>query len=482
MMATLSSFGAEMERAKCGERTRDGLARKAAAGHSAGGRCYGYDSVLNRWLSQIPSFNYLVGVMSKPEKHKWIFPTRFRTGAYGWKASRLACQRLREAVSEIKKVAKKYPVLGAEGAVRLMEKLWPALEHVDSSSGALGSAVARALDVLIPIIVAAPAEDAARDKWLDRLWEAIEEDGVDYLGPVADRWGEICASTDRAGRWADALCPTLRACWSDPRPGAYFKGATACLSCLMVAGRHQKVLELLELCQYPMWHYRRYGVQALLALGKKAEAVQYAEASRGLNQPDSVIDLACEEILISSGLHEEAYQRYGLSAAVGNSFLARFRAVAKRYPMKDKPQILADLIATTPGEEGKWFATAKELKLCDLALELANRTPCDPKTLTRAARDHIDPEPAFALGCAMAALRWLSEGWGYEVTSADVVEAYDRAMDAASRMNNIADVTDQIRQLVESNESASMLFVRQALHGRMRAHPSSVNEMCARES
>ena len=40
----------------------------------------------------------------------------------------MAYQRLLEAVSEIKKVAKKDPVLGAEGAVRLMEKLWPALE------------------------------------------------------------------------------------------------------------------------------------------------------------------------------------------------------------------------------------------------------------------------------------------------------------------------------------------------------------------
>jgi hypothetical protein len=89
-------------------------------------------------------------------KHKWIFPSRFRAGAYSWKASKLACQRLREAVSEIKKVAKKAPVLGAEGAVRLMEKLWSALEHVDSSSGALGSAVNKALDVLIPIIIKAP--------------------------------------------------------------------------------------------------------------------------------------------------------------------------------------------------------------------------------------------------------------------------------------------------------------------------------------
>jgi hypothetical protein len=68
------------------------------------------------------------------------------------------------------------------------------------------------------------------------------------------------------------------------------------------------------------------------------------------------------------------------------------------------------------------------------------------------------------------------------VSSADVVEAYDRAMDAASRLNKIDDVTGQIRQFVESNESASMLFVRQSLQGRMRAYSSSINEMVASES
>ena len=97
--------------------------------------------------------------MSPPAKHKWIFPARFRSGVYSWKGSRLASRRLREAVSEINKVAKKDPVLGAEGAVRLMEKLWPALAHVDSSSGALGTAVNKTLDALIPTIIKAPADD-----------------------------------------------------------------------------------------------------------------------------------------------------------------------------------------------------------------------------------------------------------------------------------------------------------------------------------
>ena len=171
-----------------------------------------------------------------------------------------------------------------------------------------------------------------------------------------------------------------------------------------------------------------------------------------------------------------------MSEAVGNTYIGRFRAVAKRYPMKDPSQILVDLIATTPGEEGKWFATAKDLKLYDLALDLANRTPCDPKTLTREARDYLDAEPAFALGSAMAALLWLGEGWGYEVTGADVMEAYDRAMDAALRLNTVDQVNDRIRQLVESNESASMQFVRQCLLRRLRTPSALPNEMSAGKS
>jgi hypothetical protein len=101
-------------------------------------------------------------------------------------------------------------------------------------------------------------------------------------------------------------------------------------------------------------------------------------------------------------------------------------------------------------------------------LELANRRPCDPKTLTRAARDYLDSEPTFALGSAIAALRWLSEGWGYEVTSVDVVEAYDRAMDAAAKLNMVDDVNERIRQLGEASDNAAVQFVRKAVQGHVR--------------
>ena len=155
-----------------------------------------------------------------------------------------------------------------------------------------------------------------------------------------------------------------------------------------------------------------------------------------------------------------------MSTAKGNSYLARFRAVAKRYPMISSEDILADLIKTTPGEEGKWFATAKELKLYELALQLADQSPCEPKTLIRAARDFLESEPAFSLGAAIAALRWLNEGWGYEVTGMDVVEAYDLALAAAER-SQIDNVSDQIRALLDRTYGDGNTFVRQFLSGRM---------------
>jgi hypothetical protein len=64
---------------------------------------------------------------------------------------------VKQAVSEIKTVARGDPVLAADGAVTLLERLSPALEHLDSSSGAIGTAVNRAIAELVPIIGGAPA-------------------------------------------------------------------------------------------------------------------------------------------------------------------------------------------------------------------------------------------------------------------------------------------------------------------------------------
>ncbi|MEK7370529.1 MAG: hypothetical protein AAB265_03645, partial [candidate division NC10 bacterium] len=202
------------------------------------------------------------------------------------------------------------------------------------------------------------------------------------------------------------------------------------------------------------------GVRALAALGRTEEAIHYAEASRGLNDSPVGIARACEEILLASGRAGEAYQRYALDATHGTSYLATYQALARKYPQKGPEELLGDLVASTPGDEGKWFATAKEVGLFDEAIQLANRTPCDPKTLTRAARDFADERPEFAIEAGLAALRWLVEGYGYEITGADVWAAYANTMKAAERAGRAGEVRSRIRTLVASETHGDKFVTR----------------------
>jgi hypothetical protein len=142
--------------------------------------------------------------------HRWAFKARFRAHGYGWHGSTLANKRLKEAIREIKSVAKSDRVLAAEGCVSLMERLWPALEHIDTSSGALGGAIHRTLAELIPILISAPADVKTRSAWLDRLFQAVMDDGVQYLAPVEDRWGEIAVYPELMAEYAERLCALIR--------------------------------------------------------------------------------------------------------------------------------------------------------------------------------------------------------------------------------------------------------------------------------
>ncbi|MFO8090305.1 MAG: hypothetical protein R6U13_10745, partial [Desulfatiglandaceae bacterium] len=96
------------------------------------------------------------------KKYKWQFKARFRKHAFGWR-SQPAIKRIKEAVSEIKKVARKDNVLAAEGAVSFLERVSPALAHVDSSSGAIGRAVGNAIAALVPIVASAQTDRATRE-------------------------------------------------------------------------------------------------------------------------------------------------------------------------------------------------------------------------------------------------------------------------------------------------------------------------------
>ncbi|MFV2073556.1 MAG: hypothetical protein ACC742_12995 [Thermoanaerobaculales bacterium] len=236
---------------------------------------------------------------------------------------------------------------------------------------------------------------------------------------------------------------------------------------LLEAERYQDLLDLLELAPNQMWHYRQFGVAALAAMGKKAEAIRYAEEGRGPNDSPLAVARACEEVLLTCGFADEAYHRYGLQANRAGTYLAWFRAVRKKYPHMTPERILADLVKETPGEEGKWFAAAKDVKLFDEAIALANRTPCSPQTLTRAARDFAEKNPGFAVEAGMAALHWLVEGYGYEITSLDVVDAYRHTMKAAENEGRADEVDRRIRDLVAGGSSDGR-FVKKILDRKLR--------------
>jgi hypothetical protein len=170
---------------------------------------------------------------------------------------------------------------------------------------------------------------------------------------------------------------------------------------------------------------------------------------------------ACEEILLAAGRSEEAYRRFAYAANRAGSHLATFRAIRKKYPDKTPRMILDDLTAQTPGEEGKWFATAKSLGLLDLALDLARRTPVDIGTLLRSARDHLYSKPTFALETATTALGSMAAGQFYELKAGDVWQAMGYALHTAEALDRVASTRALIQALAQGPDTDP--FVREQL-------------------
>ncbi|MGD1095439.1 MAG: hypothetical protein ABSB35_26025 [Bryobacteraceae bacterium] len=190
---------------------------------------------------------------------------------------------------------------------------------------------------------------------------------------------------------------------------------------------------MLALQRFPYWDDRKFGMHALLKQGRIDEALAYAEASRGLNQPDMAIDAACEKILLDIGRVDEAYEKYALTANSSSTGLATFRAISRKYPDRDPKKILLDL-ATSSGDPGRWFAAAKDAGFFDLALEFANTGRTDPRTLSRASRDLLKKDARFCLQVGRLAIQRILEGYGYELTGADVIDAFNHFMAAAQTL------------------------------------------------
>src|SRR5438128_11398759 len=95
------------------------------------------------------------------------------------------------------------------------------------------------------------------------------------------------------------------------------------------------------------------------------------------------------------------------------TYLAIFRDTVKRYPDRDRRQVLLDLIERR-GERGKRFAAAKDAGFLDVALLCARDYAAGPATLVRAARDFAAREPKFAAEIGVMALGRLLAGGGYD--------------------------------------------------------------------
>ena len=400
--------------------------------------------------------------VSRTETNAWAFRTRFRRAAFGWKGTQLAIGRINEALTEIRAVARHDTACAAEGAVLLLEKLSPALCQIDSSSGALGNATYATVQELAPLISQAPVSTKVRQKWLDRLFDAIQEDDPPYIEPLGDHWGDLCATRELASAWVDQLLPTLKNVLRERKRGTYafFSGATLCYSALFKAERHDQLLELLGMDPHPIWPYLVWGAKVLAARGQIDEAIAYLRERAGSTTSDTFIARFAEEELLKAGRRAEAFNQFALLANQANTHLATFRALAKKYPELAKDRLLDHLITSTPGEPGKWFATAKTLKLFEQATRLAWASPSDPKTLNRAARDHLKTQPDFAMQCALASLHWMSMGHGYELTGLDVQDAHRITIEAACACQQTEQTRASIEQLLSTDRPMSAWMKR----------------------
>lgn len=148
------------------------------------------------------------------------------------------------------------------------------------------------------------------------------------------------------------------------------------------------------------------------------------------------------------GKADEAYRRFGLPSASGNTWLAMWRDLVKRYPDRDAREILESLIALH-GRKGKWFAAAKTAGYLDIALDCASDHGAAPATLIRAARDFADENPVFAAQVALRAVAHLLAGHGFDASPVDIDKAINHIVATSQRIDGRAWILDELRQMAK---------------------------------
>ena len=90
---------------------------------------------------------------------------------------------------------------------------------------------------------------------------------------------------------------------------------------------------------------------------------------------------------------------------------------------------------------------------------MANRSPSDPRTLIRAAKDYAVERPDFALAAGMTALRGIANGWAYDITGTDALDGYAAVVAAveAGGVDEAVVSADARRLLLQARVGASLL-------------------------
>ena len=414
--------------------------------------------------------------MAKDTKPKWAFKPRFRVGLYSWNGTAKAAKNLRAAVSEIRKAYKKSPLEAVDAAIYLMERIWPALEHIDGSSGVLGRAVNDTIDKLLPLVIEAPADEQLRKKWTQRLFDAICDDGVEYLSPVTDHWGRLCVTDSLRYYWLEEFLPQAeRALGSRREDYYYFAGTTACLSCLLESGRYEALRRLLDLANRPFWPYEAYWAEALLRQGRVDDAIQYAQSLISASSEDgrlspydstaTAIDRFCEKVLYDAGRRREAYEQYSLHAMSSSTYLSHFQSLTRRYPEYEPRQILMDLIEKSGHRKQSWFSSARKCEMYDIALQCAESGTVNPSTLATAARDTAQSHPWFAWRVSLLGIKYLLLDY-VDVSELNVSLAVRRLVEGARSAGELADALVALGQVLDMREKAQKIprIVRAELH------------------
>lgn len=407
--------------------------------------------------------------MSQPGSRQWEFKPKFRARLYSWNGSPKATKNLRAAVSEIRKAYRSDPLEAVEAIVWLIGRFWPAFQDIDGSSGALGKAVDDTIDKLLPLVVDAPADEPLRKTWTVRLFEAICEDGVEYLGRLTEQWGRICVTHSLRAYWVEEfLPPTERALKSRRDDYYYFVGTSACLSCLLESGHYDGLRGLLDLDDPPSWHYESYWAEALLRQGQIDAAIRHAQSllpgddagdADGFHaySPDALqINRFCEQTLYDTGRRREAYEQYSLRAQSETTHLNHFRSLVRRYPEFEPGEILMDLIEKSGRPKQAWFSSARKCELYDIALECADSGPVNPSTLVTAARDTLGSHPDFAWRTSLLAVKYLLIDY-VDVSEHDVITAVRHLVEGARNAENLDEAMGALRQVLDLRKKAQKI-------------------------